>query len=343
MAAADEKKTPATSAAADQIERWRSALDSVRGRADLTAKALAAIATTAIGAVGLAKIQDIFPSDWSFWRVVAAIAAVAGLIAFAWVVVSFLGRLTQVNAPVATSTRSAPPEDLNDDERAILDRIGADAAAAKGVSSLRAYEARATRLERVAERSDSTRATELRARAEEIRVDVRAALGEAAADIVRRRAAHAFTETSARALYVAGIAGLLLFALGTDYLDGERNGTDAITKTQQALRKDRVAIAKDCADMGKAYADQGLKPVLDPSTCPSTITAPTTTPPAPKTATADEEAAGAIQDLGSRLVNCVAAIRNDEDGKPLPADVAACDHIRRVLARTASTGRGRGG
>ncbi|MCW2993853.1 MAG: hypothetical protein JWQ18_1348 [Conexibacter sp.] len=260
--AATPAPAPAT-AAQDQVTRWRGVIDAVRSRADLSAKALGAIGTTAITAIGIDRIQDLSPTDWNTRTEIWAVLAVFGFLLMAVVIAGFVRRLALVNEPVVMSTGES---DLKDPaETAIVRRAFGDMAGLHQAPSLRAYEARAARLERIAARSDAARRTQLEQQAAEIRADVQATLGKAAADVLRRRSAQTFTGSWARSMYVLAVAGFVLFAVGTDYLDGDRGRQDAVAKA-------RLANDKECAAALKAYSDQGLTVTLPADRrCPKAV------------------------------------------------------------------------
>lgn len=250
-AGSTEPKT-ALDFAYDQVERFRGVADKVRQRADTSAKALGGLATTAVGAIGIAKVADIFPIHWDGWAVVAVLATLIGFALIVAVVAAFTARLWQVNSPIFTSSLASRIPELAPDERKRVETTYKDMAELNGVPSLRAYEARAHRLDRIADRSHPPRRNRLRAQAALIRAEVMATQNRAAADVIRRRAAKPLTGKKAWRSYVVAVVGFLAFALGADYLEAERSG--------------RVAIAKECAAAQKAVVDQRLDTKL-PDIC----------------------------------------------------------------------------
>jgi hypothetical protein len=191
-------------------------------------------------------------------------------------------------------------------------------------STLRAYEARAARLDRIAARRGAARRQELQVQAKVIRDEVQATLGKAAADVVRRRSAQTFTGSWARSMYVLAVAGFLLFAIGTDYLAGDRGRQDQVAKT-------RLANDKECAAVIKAYSDVKLTVTTwEGRRCPKT-TAVASTAGSDATVT---ELSGALQDLSTRLTACLAAVSTDDDALA-GRQTERCDRIRRTIVAIA--------
>jgi hypothetical protein len=321
------KPAGAATQAEGQVVRWREVLDLVRGRADLTAKALGVIATTAITAIGINKIQDLSPTVWSGRTVFWAILAVLGFLLMAAVIAAFLGRLAKVNALVVTTTAETALEGLEAPEQALVKRVFDDTASLHQARSLRAYEARAARLDRIAARSAPPRREELQEAASVIRANVQAALGQAAADVVRRRSAQTFLGSWARTMYVCAVAGFLLFAIGTDYLAGDRDRSETVAKA-------RLAGDKECAAVLKAYGELN-RVVMFPADRRCLSTAPA----APSGATTPDgtitAVAGALEDLGTRLAACRAAVKVAGATRD-PVQEQACDRIQALIATAAS-------
>src|SRR3954447_23859947 len=83
---ADAASTLLTEAQA-RSKHFAELTEGTRKRADLTAKALGALGTTAVSAIGIAKFADIFPlPPWRPWVVVACIGLLLGFCALVVVV-----------------------------------------------------------------------------------------------------------------------------------------------------------------------------------------------------------------------------------------------------------------
>lgn len=336
-------EAPATGASA-QTKRAREVIDTIRKRADLSAKALAAIGGAALGAISLDKVGDLSPTDWGDEStVVWAFLLLIGFVAMAAAIVSFVIRLEEVNRPVFVSSR-LDRMDVKGDERGAVAQAFADMADLNDAPSLRAYEARAARLDRIADHSDEKRAAELRRRAAVIREEVQATHARAAADVVRARGAKALTGKDAIKWYAAAVLGFVLFTIGVDHLESEREADKAsIARDKQvlAVRKERLALAKECAATQKAYTDQNLQLTLPAKAhCPEIKVATDTgggtdKQEAPATGTA---AAGALTDLAARYETCQAAVEV-KDGSRNADDEARCTQILRAVETFAAQQR----
>lgn len=238
------------STAASFDSRYRELIDKLRGRVDATGKTLGGLGTTAATAVGLAKIGDLFPVENETGQIVWFAAAIAGFLAVGISVLYVAGRLTRVARPVVMRTDIDDMErtgELEPGERPAVDAVFSRWAQLNGVESLAAYELQSVRIRRssrwTSDKDERARREQL---ADEIDSDIRAAFGLAALRVTRSRAAEAVTGRGARNAYLAFVLGVVLFALGTDYVSSERT--------------ERVAIAKSCADARKAGAKGGELP-----------------------------------------------------------------------------------
>jgi hypothetical protein len=187
---ADTSATPAPrpdDGAAAQAEAFRTAAEGIRRRADVAAKTLGGLATTAVSAIGIAKFSDIYPlppgeKPWAY-------ALVAGFAAMLIAVGFFTYRLWRVNEPIVLrSSVSAMGKDLRDEhERDIVWKIYDEVARLNRMPSLRAYEARAHRLLRIADRVDEPRVAKVGAKASVIIEDIVSTETRALMVITRRR------------------------------------------------------------------------------------------------------------------------------------------------------------
>jgi hypothetical protein len=303
----------------EQVTRWRDVIDKMRSRTDLTAKSLGALGSTVIGAVGIAKFADVFPfyDGWDWPTVLVAIATIIGFTLVAVALAAITIRLAGVSAPVFASKRLEGFDDVDTKEQDLIRKTFEDMADVHGAASLEAFEARGRRLYRIAERTrDSDRRKVLEDRAAIIRAEVLATQGRAAADVLRRRVSRALTDGAAMGWYAAAIIGVIMFAVGADYLDGERNGRDAIAKAQIANDKERVAIAKECAAVEKAYADQQLT-VTMPDACETSSASGGGAAGQQKSDTAADAEAGALTDLTTRYSACRTAAKATNEADPV--------------------------
>jgi hypothetical protein len=334
-----------TTAAVDaQRKRYDELAETLRGRVDTAAKAFGGLATAALTAAGIAKISDVFPLPPGPRAQLALVATVVGFAFMAIGVLWFTARLWKVNQPVflrADARAMEADRDIDADERKEVEAVYERAARLNGLWTLGGYEARAFRLRRILARTeDPALAARLSAEVAEIEADIRMTLDRAKLRIIRRRANRAVRGKGAVVLYTVFVAGVLLFALGSDYLSSGRTEDVAIAKAcadartagatgtshvpkicgsdpRQADLAD-ISLAKQCAGARTAGAT-GL-----PKACGAEPA-----PAATETVSPEEEAATAATALAESLDRCAAVVRS---GK-LPR--TACDPIRRALATVA--------
>lgn len=291
---------------------WRAAADKLRTRVDFTAKALGGVGMTAASAVGIAKIGDLFPvphqiSSWIWFGF-----AIVGFVALAGAILIVTFRLWSVNKPLimradldAMGNRNeGGGEEISAKEEKEVRVVYQETARLNGVRSLRAYEARSHRLLRIAARTaDESDRKELEAQAQQISADIQETFARAALVVIRRRTSNAVRGGQSIAAYALLVVGILLFALGTDYVSSERS--------------EQITIAKNCADAREAGADADTLPeICGPD------------PPAKelgKTSAAEEQAKAAT-DLGKRLEQCLALIGTGDE----PA--GSCDRIAQAMS-----------
>jgi hypothetical protein len=265
---------PAASFAQDLVKDYREATDKIRARADLSAKTLGGLATSALTAVGIAKFADVFPFPNGFWAWIWLVLVIVGFLSMAAVIAFFTYRLWRINRPIVMASDPKLIEELDEkEELALAEKVYQRAANLNGVPSLRAYEARAHRLERIAERAPEQPAKRLTERASQIRVGVQATQARAGLVIVRRRAARAIYGSWSIAAYVVFALSVLVFAIGTDYLASKRTDEVALAKScgeahtagattlpnmcddyVASKRTDKVALAKSCGEARTAGA-----------------------------------------------------------------------------------------
>jgi hypothetical protein len=289
-------------AAKERMQRFNEVADRLRQRADVTAKTLGALGTTVVTAVGISKFSDIFPlPEGAQW---IAGAVIFGFVLMASAVAAFSYRLWRVNEPIFWRSDLDLVTDLWGGERESVEPIYEEMGRLNETGTLRAYEARADRLERISKRiSDSEWITELKDRADEIRGEVSSTHARANLRVVRRRLSKALTGFWARVFYGFFVVGVLLFGIGADYLQSERS--------------DRIALAKNCAEARTAKA---LESQL-PSICGQ---APTTEEK--QKASTEHQTANAAEQLAVALSTCQGILDEDPSSDP-----KSCDPIRRAI------------
>lgn len=222
------ERLPAAQRATEKSEHFRELMTLIRGRTDATAKGLAAVGTAAVSAIGYAKLADVFPYHGP-WYALAGLAA--GLVAMIVAVVMLVRRFEKLADTVITysdAERTRTRSELGDPESTTLTREYKEMAKLNGVGSLRAYNARAHRFERIADSSPGTEtAAALRARADAIRAEVLATQDRAVVFILRERAKRAFFHKKAIALLVLFLAGWYGTALSADALEAKRAESEA--------------------------------------------------------------------------------------------------------------------
>lgn len=285
--------TPTIYGSAEQAQRFRDRADDVRKRADLTAKALGGLGSTAVAAIGIAKFADLFPVPPHLWW--AALLTILGFALIAAVVAYFTFALWHVNEPFVLRSDPEQMTELDEPERELVGSVYREIAHLNWAQSLRALEARAHRLDRISQRLDDATAARLQKEAKGIVDVIRSTEDRALLLVVRRRAAQAIRSGSAVAAYTLFASGVILFGVFADKLDSERST--------------RIAVAKSCAEARTAHATQ-LPAICGKS---ETVNAEQATPA--------HESARAAEDLGAALARCQAAA--EELSVPYPTSCAA--------------------
>lgn len=303
MADSAEKAAPSKELApADPLASYRETGERIRARVDRNAKLLGSLGTIAVTAVGLAKVSDLFPlsstMDSRIWFGLAVLGFVLAVAAVLYVAT----RLSKVGEPIVMRSDLDEVCVENQLSRKERERVASSykrTADLNRMDSLAAYEAAQHRLQRIARRTDDPVAkAEREAEAAAIDTDLGVTFAGAWVDLLRRRAARAVRGGGAWVAYAVFVAGFLLFALGTDYVQSERG--------------DRLALIEKCAKARKADAAASL-----PSICSEP--APAEKPPAPN---AVEVHAAISSSLLKVLQDCAAAVA----AGTLPP--TACDGLR---------------
>jgi hypothetical protein len=301
----DQKETTPPSDESDPIQHYRDAMEKIRRRADVTAKALGGLGTTALTAIGLAKFGDLYPIPPGGFLDVwwAVVVLPTSFIVIALIIAYFTARLWSVNEPVLMRSDPGRMTDLRGaDERSIVETVYGDTAALNDAVSLRAYEARAHRLHRIADRADEETAAKRRSEADEIVGDVAEAQARAAMIIVRRRAANVVRSKRSLFAYFLLAAGVLGFGISADRLESERAGRIEVAKAcAEARAKNAANLPQICGEVMKDKGEAEISP--------------------------EEEEAAAIAELAAALGRCEAALKKTPSPRP-----NACASIRRAIA-----------
>lgn len=279
----------ALQAALDDAQKSTDALKAIRANADLTSKTLAGIGTFAATALGVAKIAGVFPQPPGARAAVLVGFAVmiVGLVAALAAVLWLASRLWKVSDAIPSSSDVEEMKKiagLKHDEERIVKRVYEEKAEAEEVASLRAYEARGRRFERVALRmqADDQQLTQgaqaMLARSLIVEAEVAAVQARATYLVGRKRAARAFTDRYAAVIGVLFVSGLIMASFGDSYLAARTNAQTA-----------RVALAKSCADATKAARDATIAPrptlqIIDVQDCAGVL--PQALPPTTTTSAA---------------------------------------------------------
>ena len=196
-----------TERASQSAEQFSKAIETLRGRSDLAAKALGGVGTAAISALGYAKLTDVFPYGGPGWALAALIVGpIAMVVALGFLVRGFY-TATQSLITSSDIDETVSRNGMKPAEKTLVEQAYRDTAKLNGVNTLRAYEARGQRFERIAERAPTERAKCIGEAAARIAAEVAATQQRAATFVLRRR--------STEALFGIGtIACLVLFVGG---------------------------------------------------------------------------------------------------------------------------------
>lgn len=295
---------------------FRDAADVLRNRVEWFGKVLVAISTLGTGAVGLAKVGDLFPvpdgsEPWAW-------GAVVGLVAAALAAVGIAVRMMRVGEPVVVEVgvdASSPGVAARD--LPAIRRIFAAAAERFGFQSLAGVQERERSMRRAAGRADSEAERARRtALADELRTEIEIALARAEMAVVRRRATDAVGTFVAFLLYATVLGGLVLFAAGAD-----------------AVASNRITVgdtAKACGDARTAGAtDQEL---VD-SGCEGAAERDGATDAEPSV---DEQRTAFLEELAGPLTTCLTLARDGDRPAEGQTDVAVtqaeCARIAALVA-----------
>lgn len=218
----------ATAALTERAKQFKEATDKVRERSDAAAKALAALGTTGLTAVGISKFADVFPTPDG--EALSIVLVIGGFVLMAIVTVAFTLRLVKANRPLVTSS-DAGSMDVDPAEQAEVEKLYDTLAKRNRVASLRSYEARGARLQRIADRmADRTAATAVEAKAARVRAESDAVQARAALVVSRLRMNKALRGGASLFLAILFLVGLLAFGLAADHLESKRTSELAAYK-----------------------------------------------------------------------------------------------------------------
>jgi hypothetical protein len=225
----------------------------------------------------------------------------------------FTLRLWKLNEPLVQNPDPVLMT-ISDDERELVKGVYKQHEDLNRIGSLRAYEARAHRLLRIADRTASTAEAErLRSDAADIIVEVRAVQARAALVVIRRRATEVVLSRRSKRFALAFVGAVIAFAISADYLESGRSS--------------EIKVANDCGAAVTAGADKSKLPAI----CDSYIAGGETD----EGKTAAEELSAARIALATSLGACEAAATKAETG------AESCAPLRKALLEaTAGTQSG---
>lgn len=307
---AEETATPSGGRTATE---YRDIADALRSRVDLFGKTLAAVATLGTTAVGLSEIGDLFPTEGNGeWAVLAC----AGLALAALAAIGIAVRLMCVGRPIFMRADVDGNEDLDEDERKAVRPVFEAAAERFGYTSLIGLQERERSLRNAASRTtDKDERARRTALADDVKAEIEQALARGQVVAIRQRSTAAVSGWGAWRLYLAVVAGLIAFALGTDFVSSER--------------EDPIADAKACGEARTAEATAGeLGRTND--ICDGEALAPEEEPAPPSTAEARAQVTAAV---AVALAACTALVEDAGGTESGPLDDEDCDPVREAVAR----------
>lgn len=296
MAETETKSSPSANPAIERANQstknFTDGIAQIRQRADYAAKGLAGIGTAAITAIGYTKLADVFPYGGPCW---APWLLGAGVVAMVIAVVFLVRRFYGASESVITKSdidQTVSLNGLSEKEKKTLTEAYMDMAELNGLDTLRAYEARGQRLERIADRFGDTEGRRLHEQAQLIFAEIKAAQARASAFVLRERSTRAIFSLRTYAFVGLFVLGWYSVALSADAL--------------QSKRSDEVTVAKTCAEARK-------EPKILEGELPRICgTAPTSEEEEPTPA---ETSDLAVESLAKSLVACNKAARKAGGGE----------------------------
>jgi hypothetical protein len=243
----------------------RASADKIRARVDSLGKTFGAIGTAGVTAIGVSRIDNLFPvPTGSIWLVVvAALSFVVG----AGVVLAIAVRLSDAAGPLSLRSDLADmvaAGEISRTERDMVKDVYEQTYDLNAAKSLLAYEMRGIRLHRIGGWiGDASCVGACGTRSTEIAIDVSVSLARASVVVIRYRAAQAVTSRLAGVLYAAFVAAMVSFALSTSWLISRQSGD--------------IATVKSCADAEAALISAGTTTFSKSVTLTTTSMSTTTT------------------------------------------------------------------
>jgi hypothetical protein len=289
----------ATAESVAVAQSYRDSLESLRTRTDTAAKALAALGTAGLTAVGIQKVTDVFP--YPDGGAPFVVLGFVGFLTMVVVIVCFTVRL--YTASEALNTSSDPDRmTRNVKERAQIRTIYNRMALLNDHPTLLRYERSAQDMQSLADaETDNAKRRDLGDLAARMRAEIRATQASAAHAVISARLRRTLSDVKTKTLGVVFIGALLTFGLAVNWLDSER--------TAQA------AALKGCADAITAKVPTGALPKF----CKAAV------PEAPTGRTGAQHMASHLSNMAALYSTCVDTALQDK--QPL----TTCDSIRKQL------------
>lgn len=237
---------PVAARAATQRQHFADAVTRVRDRADTAAKSLGVIGTTGLTAAGLVKIGDVFPFAGGLSNWLALLALIGGFAGLAIVIAFFTLRLWRLNTPLVTSPDLAKWDELTKQELPHVEKMYEEFADLNTVPSVRAYQARVSRWESVADNLGEGVDGAVRAHAARAAAEIGALQARAALVVVRNRAARTIKDRRAAAMYLLFAVAALMCAIGSDRLSEQTGDLDTAKSCAELVKAGTTALPRIC-------------------------------------------------------------------------------------------------
>jgi hypothetical protein len=253
---------PAALRASELSDRYRDAATAIRSRTDTSVKALGAIGTAAVTAIGYAELADIYPNGGPWWAPPVLIVGVLVMIA---AVILLVRRFQGIGETIVTTSDVGETCRLNRfgrAEEATFVSTYRHTARLNGVDTLRAYLARAHRFERLAERAATEEAASLREQADLITAEVRATQDRASLFILRDKAKAALFSPATAFFLLLFVVGWYGTALASDAMENKRSGEFEVQKNCLELREKAAGapLPSLCAELVPKKPEEKPKP-----------------------------------------------------------------------------------
>lgn len=244
-----ESANPAIERANQSTKNFTDGIAQIRQRADYAAKGLAGIGTAAITAIGYTKLADVFPYGGPCW---APWVLGTGVVAMVVAVVFLVRRFYGASESVITKSdidQTASLNGLSDKEKKTLAEAYVDTAELNGLDTLRAYEARGQRLERIADRFGDSDGKRLHEQAQLVFAEIKAAQARASAFVLRERSTRAIFSLRTYAFVGLFVIGWYSVALSADDMQAKRSDEITVAKTCAEARKEAKIVEDELPDI----------------------------------------------------------------------------------------------